>query len=110
MNCPKCTTATLSVASVQGIDVDRCRVCGGIWFDEQELPRLLHVTPQELTPLRGGSTQDDLNHKHGSCPRDGTPLLRIYSAQNSSVVLDHCTQCRGIWLDGGEFERLLSQG
>jgi len=108
MNCPKCTSDTLSVTLVQGTDVDRCTVCGGIWFDEQELPRLLHVTPQELTTLRGGAPQDDLNTKRGSCPRDGTSLLRIYSAQNSAVVLDTCTQCRGIWLDGGEFDRLLA--
>jgi len=108
MNCPKCTSETLAVASVQGIDVDRCTVCGGIWFDEQELPLLLHVTPQELSSLRGGTTQDDLNSKRGSCPRDGTLLLRIYSAQNPAVVLDTCTQCRGTWLDGGEFDRLLT--
>jgi Zn-finger nucleic acid-binding protein len=83
-------------------------VCGGIWFDEQELPRLLHVTRQELSPLRGGATLDDLNSKRGSCPREGTALLRVYSAQNPAVVVDACTQCRGIWLDGGEFDRLLS--
>jgi len=108
MKCPKCTEETLAIASVQGIDVDRCTNCRGIWFDEQELPRLLQVTPQDLTPLRGGSVQEDLNTKRGSCPRDATPLLRVYSAQNPSVVVDACTQCRGIWLDGGEFDRLLS--
>ena len=108
MNCPKCTTGTLSVTSVQGIDVDRCSTCGGIWFDEQELPRLLRITPQELTPLHGGAAPEDLNTKRGVCPREATPLLRVYSAQNPAIVVDACTQCRGIWLDGGEFDRLLS--
>jgi len=96
------------VASVQDINVDRCTNCGGIWFDEQELPRLLHVSPQDLAPLRGGALQEELNTKRGPCPRDATPLLRVYSAQNPSVVVDACTRCRGIWLDGGEFDRLLS--
>jgi uncharacterized protein len=108
MKCPKCTTETLAVTSTQGIDVDRCSACGGIWFDEQELPRLLRVTRQELSSLRGGTTQDDLNTKRGVCPRDTIPLLRVCSAQNPAVVVDACTQCRGIWLDGGEFDRLLS--
>jgi Zn-finger nucleic acid-binding protein len=27
---------------------------------------------------------------------------------NKSVILDACPDCRGIWLDGGEFEKLFA--
>lgn len=115
MQCPKCKTesfeplsVTLAVFSNQQVAVDRCKSCQGIWFDEQELPQLLAAEPQRLSALRAGSGKDELDARRGNCPRDGSVLLRVYSAINRSVVLDTCLQCRGIWLDGGEFEKLLA--
>ncbi|MGE0826055.1 MAG: zf-TFIIB domain-containing protein [Candidatus Binatia bacterium] len=107
MQCPKCATETLSPWPVQTIEVDRCTTCGGVWCDDQELPLLLRVSSQELKPLQKGPERDDLDTKRGVCPRDATPLIRVFSAQNSSVVVDACSQCRGVWLDGGELSRLL---
>jgi Zn-finger nucleic acid-binding protein len=34
--------------------------------------------------------------------------MRVYSSIDRSVVLDACPECRGIWLDGGEFEKLFA--
>ena len=107
MKCPKCESETFLTFSIREIEVDRCRTCGGIWFDEKELDRLLRVNPQELTPLQEGTEQEDLNRKHGKCPRDMASLLRMFSAINPAVIVDTCILCRGIWLDGGEFAELL---
>src|SRR5262245_4905420 len=107
MKCPKCETETFLTFSIREIEVDRCRTCGGIWFDEKELVQLLSVSPQELTPLRDGVKQEDLDSKRGQCPRDMKPLLRVFSAINPAIIVDTCTQCRGIWLDSGEFNSLL---
>ena len=41
MNCPKCKTVTLAEFKVEGVAVDRCSSCDGIWFDAQELSQLL---------------------------------------------------------------------
>jgi Zn-finger nucleic acid-binding protein len=49
-----------------------------------------------------------LEGKKGFCPRDASELLRVYSSINRSVVIDACADCRGIWLDGGEFEKLFA--
>lgn len=110
MKCPKCHTESFAVFSVQGVAVDRCSSCHGIWFDEQELAQLLTEDARQLSPLREGSEKTELDAKRGNCPRDDSSLLRVYSAVNRSVVVDACLQCRGIWLDGGEFEKLLSSG
>ncbi|HXG21339.1 MAG TPA: zf-TFIIB domain-containing protein [Methylomirabilota bacterium] len=107
MKCPKCRTESFTAFSWREVTVDRCASCHGIWFDEQELPQLLSAGPRQLTPLLEGSENEDLNSKRGNCPRDGSPLVRMYSAINRSVVVDICLDCRGIWLDGGEFEKLL---
>jgi Zn-finger nucleic acid-binding protein len=108
MKCPKCNTESFAAFSVQGVMVDRCSSCHGIWFDEQELSQLLAQDARQLIPLRAGNEKTELDAKRGNCPRDNSPLLRVYSAINRSIIVDACLQCRGIWLDGGEFEKLLS--
>jgi Zn-finger nucleic acid-binding protein len=40
------------------------------------------------------------------CPVDGTEL-RI--SQKNGVEIDYCPRCRGVWLDRGELEKLISQ-
>ncbi len=37
------------------------------------------------------------------CPSDGTPMTKEIAHM---LVIDRCPQCSGVWLDGGELERL----
>jgi uncharacterized protein len=108
MECPKCGTETLSVFSVQGVALERCSSCSGIWFDARELGQLLEEDARQVASLRRGSAHQELEGKKGFCPRDGSELLRVYSSVNRSVIIDACADCRGIWLDGGEFEKLFA--
>jgi len=39
-----------------------------------------------------------------NCPVCDTPLIIL---ELNNVEIDHCTNCQGIWLDGGELEILL---
>jgi Zn-finger nucleic acid-binding protein len=110
MQCPKCQTDSLTPTTVREISVDRCTACHGVWFDAQELPALLYEEYRDLTPLHGEASSAAQDEKLGKCPRDATPLLRMYSAINPAVIVDTYLQCRGIWLDGGEFEELRQPG
>ncbi len=78
MQCPNCETPSL--AFTKEIDVDHCKTCGGVWFDEKALMPLLREDPRALTPLWGGTDQEELNLKRSNCPRDATTMLRVYSA------------------------------
>ena len=40
------------------------------------------------------------------CPVDSTQLRRI---ERSSVHVDACPSCRGIWLDRGELDKIVAQ-
>ena len=108
MKCPKCKTEDLESKSVDTVIVDRCARCGGTWFDRQELTELLAEDARRVAELRRGRDNDEADGIRGSCPRDGSELLRIYSAIDRSVVLDACADCHGIWLDSGEFDKLFS--
>ena len=41
MKCPGCPDATLVMADRQGVEIDYCPACRGIWLDRGELDKLL---------------------------------------------------------------------
>ena len=41
------------------------------------------------------------------CPNCNTSMQAL---QRSGVELDICPQCRGVWLDRGELEKIIEQG
>jgi Zn-finger nucleic acid-binding protein len=98
----------MNVFSVEGVALERCSSCSGIWFDMRELSQLLEQDAREVASLRRGRHNQELEGKKGFCPRDGSELLRVYSSINQSVIIDACADCRGIWLDHGEFDKLFS--
>ena len=108
MKCPKCKSETLVGHKIDEVAVDRCSACDGIWFDAQELIQLLAEDAKQVASLRRGSGHEGLDGIRGVCPHDAGELLRVYSAVDKSVIIDACPDCRGIWLDGGEFEKLFA--
>lgn len=41
MNCPVCREVTLVMADRQGIEVDYCPNCRGVWLDRGELDKII---------------------------------------------------------------------
>jgi uncharacterized protein len=39
------------------------------------------------------------------CPIDSTPLMEM---NKNGVTIDVCPECKGVWLDRGELEKLIS--
>ena len=40
------------------------------------------------------------------CPIDGTQLVMT---ERSGVEIDYCPQCRGVWLDRGELDKIVER-
>ncbi|RBI87749.1 hypothetical protein DRV85_01470 [Rhodosalinus halophilus] len=40
------------------------------------------------------------------CPIDGTELVMT---ERSGVEIDYCPQCRGVWLDRGELDKIIER-
>ncbi len=40
------------------------------------------------------------------CPIDGTQLVM---ADRQGVEIDYCPQCRGVWLDRGELDKIIDR-
>lgn len=106
MNCVKCNGQLVPVR-IDGIEVDKCNVCSGIWFDIGELDSVLKA--DDITKLKNvvdnNRGDDEIN---APCPKcsGSSSMVRVVSPQDNSVHIDTCTVCYGNWLDGGELENL----
>ena len=49
MNCPTCTVE-LRIADRQGIEIDYCPKCRGVWLDRGELDKIIERAASETRP------------------------------------------------------------
>ena len=77
MKCPSCTDTALVMSDRQGVEIDYCPQCRGVWLDRGELDKLIErsaaLTP---TPPRDGAARSqprfadsDYDHDHGRSPQ-----------------------------------------
>ncbi|MGN6706109.1 MAG: zf-TFIIB domain-containing protein [Rhodanobacter sp.] len=83
MLCPSCKDVNLSMTDRQGIEIDYCPSCRGIWLDRGELDRLIERAERtapapahksDYPPPPRGHHRDDHAH-HGHRPRHRKSLL-----------------------------------
>ncbi len=41
-----------------------------------------------------------------ACPVDGSTLVM---SERSGIEIDYCPQCRGVWLDRGELDKIIAR-
>ena len=109
MRCVKCEGQLVTVR-VDGIDVDQCDRCAGIWFDAHELSRVLRrrgaaaALAGRVKPAAGSGEHDE---RRGRCPRcKGEGYLVRLALPRATIHVDSCAICGGKWLDGGEIDLL----
>lgn len=50
MKCPSCSDTTLVMTDRQGVEIDYCPACRGVWLDRGELDKLLDRAATALAP------------------------------------------------------------
>lgn len=48
MNCPVCKDAALVMSERQGVEIDYCPKCRGVWLDRGELDKIIERSTQEV--------------------------------------------------------------
>jgi uncharacterized protein len=79
MKCPSCADVALTMSDRQGVEIDYCPQCRGVWLDRGELDKLIEraaVPAQNLNS--GSSTQTGYRDAGGRDDgyRDGHPHRR----------------------------------
>jgi len=52
MKCPACTTTELAMSERQGVEIDYCPQCRGVWLDRGELDKLIERGNAVSAPAR----------------------------------------------------------
>jgi len=83
------------------LSYDVCERCGSLWLDAGELDKM--AFPVEGSIEFCSQNEDKSSRPTRSCPRcDDCQLMPVRFLGVSDIVLDHCRNCGGFWLDGSE--------
>ena len=103
MLCPRCK-GELRQESLQGIEVDRCTSCEGLWLDYGELDQLEDVVLDD--DHAKGSLMFRSRPGELPCPHC-QQAMRAFNYRAYNLELDFCENEHGWWLDHGEEKRVL---
>lgn len=111
MECPR-DSSQLEIERIQGADVLRCPMCGGMFLEHGHLNRVADSTSGDIE--FSTLDQDTFEHEDGpgpiECPRDaGIVMKKVEFNIGTNIILDWCESCRGFWLDSAELSRINAE-
>jgi Zn-finger nucleic acid-binding protein len=104
LTCPKDQTE-LTHIDIEGLPVDQCPTCGGYWLIRGELETLAGHHKVTLDPVVVGEVATTASEN--KCPTDGTPMRQHEFGDHSSIKIDQCPTCQGVWLDSDELNGIM---
>ena len=84
MQCYKCSKAGMEKKLFQGLVVDRCPICEGLWLDGGEIEMLQHHDEKSPEELHIEAREEIKSEKRRICP-----------------------SCNGMYFDWGELTKVL---
>ena len=112
MKCPICSIA-LSPKNYAGQTVDVCETCRGLWCDSGELGAVVNalISLNKVPDGKGGTFTAARQHEDNDlqakpCPCCEETTVSFNFAYDSNIFLNRCKACDGVWLDGGELQRV----
>ena len=76
--CPTCTDTALVMSDRQGVEIDYCPQCRGVWLDRGELDKLIERSATMAPPAPTGNPAArsqpqcvDSDYEHGRGPHGG---------------------------------------
>ena len=108
-NCPA-DGSVLSAFEIDGLCLDTCSKCGGLWFDRDELRRAEHLADPGVEwmdfEIWRSLDRFRIEPRAHACPKCKKPMTRLRYG-NTRVEVDNCSSCGGVWIEAGGFERII---
>lgn len=109
MKCPCCNT-DLKRKMIKDVEVDECNKCKGIWFEDDELRKAKDFTDSDLNwmdfEIWKHKDKSQARARNLACPQCNQTLVAVDYA-DTGVEIDYCPECKGTWLDKGEFKKVI---
>jgi Zn-finger nucleic acid-binding protein len=102
LKCPKCHHGMEEV-TFEGITIDRCTHCQGLWFDEDEAHQLKDLKDSHQLDI-GDATEGWKWDSHADidCPRCGKQMEKSADSKQKHIWYEVCPE-HGLFMDAGEF-------
>lgn len=104
MNCPRCK-AVMLIYELEGVEIDHCEECDGIWLDAGELEILLGKSADKV--MLDFKIEKRSKEKKLRCPACHKKMQKILCGETR---LDKCPDNHGIWFDSGELKEIIARG
>lgn len=89
MKCPRCQTAELDERERNGLTIDVCTGCRGVWLDRGELEKLLAHAKRELEEERAYYGAAPTGAPAAAAPPPPAPAYRDYDREPPSSDRRH---------------------
>ncbi len=87
MNCPTCRDADLVMTDRQGIEIDYCPKCRGVWLDRGELDKIIERSQAPARPVGRDDDDWDDTPKYGY-PKGGKPYKKSKTKSIFGEIFD----------------------
>ncbi len=109
--CPRCASQQLEALLFDGVAIDHCRACGGLWLDHRvfaQLQRNEAANAPLMLRLSALPRPEPTAHDKAyiPCPECGSLMNRRNFAGCSGVLVDEC-RAHGVWFDAGELATIM---
>ena len=113
IQCSACSQTMIEIEE-DGVDIDVCPSCGGVWCDVGELETLIDVkqpieSRQNEGVLRQSNVYTSPSNDQNSvrfCPICSRPMARENFSRSSGVIVDRC-RFHGFFLDKDELNQIV---
>ena len=107
--CPACNTEMKKISLPdQGINIDICEHCGGMYFDNRELQKAQDDEKSVNTLIESIGGEKDFAPVDVDaprvCPACGTNMVKM--GGSIGIEYDACNVCGGKFLDNGELKKM----
>ena len=110
VKCPKCGEK-MKETPFTGVRVESCNKCKGYWFEKGELRKAKDKKEEGIkwmdVDLWEKEENFNISKDKKECPDCGVPLYEV-NYGDSKVKVDVCNLCEGVWLDEGEFKKIVN--
>jgi len=109
VDCPVCKNAMIAI-ELEGVEIDYCTDCGGIWLDAGELELLLGNPEQAGKLLNSFKVDTVCTEKARRCPICLKKMQKVVVGQSTpTLLIDKCRKGDGLWFDKGELQDILNR-
>ncbi len=106
LRCPDCRSHLMKPFIFKNIEVDKCAICSGLWFEKNELEKVI----SSYDTIHNPSIIENLGLFRGriskECPECKVQMNQYDIAWESNESITVCKQCAGLWMDSARIEHL----